>query len=98
MRYLATKNMKSRWPELCHKFVTCIDIYHFVQIQEEIDGVIGFDRPPTMKDRDLLPYTTATVSEMLRCRPAAPITMRGASRDVNVSKHFSCGWSNEGSL
>ncbi|KAM5350245.1 hypothetical protein ACJ41O_006750 [Fusarium nematophilum] len=41
--------------------------------QEEIDRVIGSDRLPTLSDRLDLPYIEATVNEVLRWHPVAPM-------------------------
>lgn len=41
--------------------------------QEELDAVVGRSRLPTFEDRDHLPYVTATVRELLRWRPTAPL-------------------------
>ena len=51
--------------------------------------MVGFERAPSMKDRSSLPYTAATVAEMLRSRPVAAISMRGANADVKVTLPFS---------
>ncbi|KAL4890650.1 cytochrome P450 [Aspergillus ambiguus] len=46
---------------------------HFIsRAQQEIDGVIGPDRLPTLSDRENLPYTAAVVEETLRWRSMAP--------------------------
>ncbi|KDQ25838.1 hypothetical protein PLEOSDRAFT_1113596 [Pleurotus ostreatus PC15] len=39
------------------------------KVQEELDSVIGSDRPPTMEDANMLPQTTAFVLETFRWRP-----------------------------
>ena len=41
--------------------------------QEELDTIVGRSRMPTFEDRDNLPYLRATVRELLRWRPVAPI-------------------------
>lgn len=43
--------------------------------QEEIDRVIGKDRLPTLADRENLPYIEATVKEVLRWHPVAPMCL-----------------------
>jgi len=43
--------------------------------QEEIDSVIGRDRLPELTDRDLLPYTSALVKEVIRWQPIAPLAI-----------------------
>ncbi|XP_072552138.1 cytochrome P450 2J4-like isoform X2 [Salminus brasiliensis] len=40
---------------------------------EEIVSVLGFDRSPCMDDRAQLPYTHATVYEILRCSDIVPL-------------------------
>ncbi|KAK0478982.1 cytochrome P450 [Armillaria novae-zelandiae] len=39
------------------------------KVQEELDMVIGKDRPPTFADQDILPQTMAFVLESFRWRP-----------------------------
>uniref|UniRef100_A0A8P0SFA0 Steroid 17-alpha-hydroxylase/17,20 lyase n=1 Tax=Canis lupus familiaris TaxID=9615 RepID=A0A8P0SFA0_CANLF len=43
------------------------------KIQEEIDQNVGFGRIPTMSDRSKLILLEATIREVLRIRPAAPM-------------------------
>ncbi|KAK0462942.1 cytochrome P450 [Desarmillaria tabescens] len=53
------------------------------KVQEELDAVIGRDRPPTFADQDILPQTMAFVLESFRWRP---VTSGGfphkATRDI----------------
>ncbi|KZT58492.1 cytochrome P450 [Calocera cornea HHB12733] len=43
--------------------------------QEELDRVIGRDRPPSIGDREDLPYCAAIVQEILRWQPATPFAL-----------------------
>ena len=42
--------------------------------QAEIDAVVGRDRLPTLDDLDRLPYIYATIHELLRWWPVAPLS------------------------
>ncbi|CAC5401019.1 CYP17A [Mytilus coruscus] len=43
------------------------------KVQEEIDRVVGKDRLPTVKDRENLSYTEATLHEVMRLGTAVPV-------------------------
>ncbi|KAM9365021.1 steroid 17-alpha-hydroxylase/17,20 lyase [Pholidichthys leucotaenia] len=43
------------------------------QIQEELDSKVGGQRMPQLSDRGNLPYLEATIREVLRIRPVAPL-------------------------
>ncbi|XP_076016444.1 steroid 17-alpha-hydroxylase/17,20 lyase [Genypterus blacodes] len=43
------------------------------RIQEELDIKVGSDRSPQLSDRGSLPYLEATIRELLRIRPVAPL-------------------------
>ncbi|XP_072021832.1 cytochrome P450 2J5-like [Amphiura filiformis] len=56
------------------------------KVQEEIDDVIGRERPPTLPDRLLLPYVDATLMEIQRFRPVGCfVPPRAASVDTELS-------------
>jgi len=44
-----------------------------MKCQEELERVIGRSRMPTLADKNSLPYTRATVRELLRWRPVTPL-------------------------
>lgn len=52
--------------------------------REEIDRVIGPDRLPTVADREKLPYINATVKEVLRWQPVAPMGLPHTSTAEDV--------------
>jgi len=43
--------------------------------QEELDRIVGRERPPTIDDLGSLPYNEALVKEVLRCKPPVPTGM-----------------------
>ena len=53
-----------------HNFVLAMLTYPEAQIiaHKELDQVLGQARLPTFEDRAALPYTTAILQEVLRCR------------------------------
>lgn len=56
---------------------SCLISSSFLQvqqkIQEELDHKVGFNRHPVHADRQHLNYLDATISEILRIRPVAPL-------------------------
>jgi len=56
-------------------FILAMVLYPDVMLraQKEIDEVVGRDRLPNFGDYDKLPYIQATVKEVLRWRPVAPL-------------------------
>ena len=44
-----------------------------IQVCQEIDAVIGHEGTPHYDDRTRMPYTEATIAELLRIRPIAPL-------------------------
>ncbi|XP_070569887.1 cytochrome P450 2U1-like [Ptychodera flava] len=45
------------------------------KVQEELDHVVGKDRFPEMSDRPNLPYTEATITEVLRIASTVPLSV-----------------------
>ncbi|KAL1477821.1 hypothetical protein MTO96_035450, partial [Rhipicephalus appendiculatus] len=59
------------------------------QLQQEIDAVVGHERPPSWQDRALMPLTMSTIWEMYRCKPPTPFGIpREAAEDTHFGKHF----------
>lgn len=57
--------------------------------QEELERVISRSRMPTLADQNLLPYTRATIRELLRWRPVIPLCELCSKMDgYYQSKHF----------
>ncbi|XP_077195440.1 cytochrome P450 2D14-like [Paroedura picta] len=57
------------------------------RVQEEIEEVLGSDKPATMKDQPNLPYTNAVIHEIQRCADVIPIAFPyRAQRDVQIDK------------
>ncbi|KAG0710129.1 Methyl farnesoate epoxidase [Chionoecetes opilio] len=55
------------------------------KVQAELDEVVGRSRMPSLEDRTKLAYSDATLSEVLRIRSAAPITVpHKATKDTTV--------------
>ncbi len=52
--------------------------------QAEIDRVIGSNRLPSLADRENLPYVDATVKEVLRWHPVAPMGLPHTSTEDDV--------------
>ena len=59
------------------------------KIQDEIENVVGSLRMPQFSDRDAMPYTMATVYEVLRYTSFAPLALpHRALEDTNFEGHF----------
>ncbi|KZT58487.1 cytochrome P450 [Calocera cornea HHB12733] len=60
-----------------HNFLAAMVLHQSVQAkaQAELDTIIGREHPPTLEDRERLPYCTALVSEVLRWQPVIPLGM-----------------------
>jgi len=59
-----------------------------VKAQAELDSVVGRERPPTVDDRDSLPYIHAIVKETLRWHPPLPMDIARASIEDDVYKGY----------
>uniref|UniRef100_A0A670XN52 Steroid 17-alpha-hydroxylase/17,20 lyase n=1 Tax=Pseudonaja textilis TaxID=8673 RepID=A0A670XN52_PSETE len=59
------------------------------KIQEELDQKIGFNRHPVLADRQHLNYLEATISEVLRIRPVAPLLIpHEALADTSIGEYY----------
>ncbi|CAF0802425.1 unnamed protein product [Rotaria sordida] len=63
--------------------------YVQVNIHEEIDRIIGKDRPPCDKDRSRMFYIEAVLLESMRCHCAGPILLpRATTQDITFHNYF----------
>ncbi|KAK7427395.1 hypothetical protein QQZ08_006164 [Neonectria magnoliae] len=71
-------------------FFLAMTIFPEVQrkAQEEIDRVVGRDRLPTSADRQNLPYIEATVKEVFRWHPVAPMGLPHTSTEDDVCEGY----------
>ncbi|XP_071496077.1 cytochrome P450 2A6-like [Diadema antillarum] len=59
-----------------------------MKVADEINSVIGQERAPLYEDRKRMPYTQATLSEILRFRPVAPFGLpHFTSEDVRTGDY-----------
>ena len=56
------------------------------RLQQEVDEIIG-RRPVRLSDREHMPYTQATIYELLRYTTVVPITRREALEDTTIIGH-----------
>ncbi|XP_024947074.1 probable cytochrome P450 304a1 isoform X2 [Cephus cinctus] len=73
---------------------TCIKyMMHFPEVkkkvQDEIDSIVGPDRLPILEDRKMLPYTEATIRELLRYETSTPLGVP----HVATENTLFCGYS-----
>eukprot|EP00057_Strongylocentrotus_purpuratus_P030622 XP_782220.1 PREDICTED: cytochrome P450 2C15 [Strongylocentrotus purpuratus] len=58
------------------------------KVISEIDLVVGRERAPCMEDRKDMPYTDATLTEVLRFRPVAPLGVpHVTAKDVEIGEY-----------
>ncbi|KAI1209572.1 putative cytochrome P450 oxidoreductase OrdA-like protein [Annulohypoxylon truncatum] len=71
-------------------FFLAMTVYPEIQqkAQEEIDRVVGQYRLPNMADREHLPYIEATVKEVLRWHPVAPMALPHTSTDDDICEGY----------
>ncbi|KZT58525.1 cytochrome P450 [Calocera cornea HHB12733] len=67
-------------------FLGAMMLYPEVQAKahDELDKVVGRDRPPTMEDRDALPYCNAIVKEVLRWQPVTTVGLPHAMMNDEI--------------
>nr|CAD7570502.1 unnamed protein product [Timema californicum] len=58
------------------------------QIQDEIDAVVGRERLPSSDDRIKMPYTDATINEILRFANVAPLVCPSLSTHLRQGCHL----------
>ena len=56
--------------------------------QQELDTVVGSDRPPNMEDIPSLPYIQVVLFEVARWMPAIPLSLPHAVTEDDVYKGF----------
>ncbi|XP_075043098.1 cytochrome P450 2F3-like [Mixophyes fleayi] len=59
------------------------------RIQKEIDSVVGRDRSPTITDRNMMPYTEATIYELMRFCDVIPISLPHRTSKDTVFRGYS---------
>ena len=45
------------------------------RIYQEIETIVGFERRPTVRDRNFMPYVQATFIEAMRCSNMVPLLL-----------------------
>ena len=56
--------------------------------QDEIDRIVGQSRLPTVADRVNLPYVEATLKELLRWNPVAPMSLPHMSSEDDTYEGY----------
>ncbi|XP_044524525.1 cytochrome P450 2F2-like [Gracilinanus agilis] len=63
--------------------------YSAEKIQEEIDSMVGQERPPCLEDRERLPYTNAVIHEIQRFISVLPMSLPHIlTQDTHFRGHF----------
>uniref|UniRef100_A0A8D2Q5Z9 Steroid 17-alpha-hydroxylase/17,20 lyase n=1 Tax=Varanus komodoensis TaxID=61221 RepID=A0A8D2Q5Z9_VARKO len=70
-----------------------VDIFPWLQVRQkihdELEKVLSFNRYPLLKDRQHLPYLEATISEVLRIQPVAPLLIpHEALEDTSIGEYI----------
>jgi cytochrome P450 len=73
-----------------HSFFLAMTLFPDIQkkAQTEIDDVIGYNRLPTIADRESLPYLSALVLEVLRWFALAPLGVAHVAMEDDVYEGF----------
>lgn len=60
----------------------------FKRLQQEVDTVVGYDRSPQIFDLEKMPYTLATIIELLRIHSLVPALLPHKTlEDTSVGEH-----------
>ncbi|XP_029452614.1 cytochrome P450 2U1-like [Rhinatrema bivittatum] len=67
-----------------------MSLYPDVQekVQAEIDAVIGRDRPPSLTDKALMPFTEATIMEVQRMTTVVPLSVPHMASETTVFQGY----------
>ena len=67
----------------CFLFSLCAE-----RVQAEIDSVVGSSRPPSVADKENMPYTDAVIHEMQRMANILPLNLvRRTVKDTTLDKY-----------
>ena len=58
------------------------------ELQREVDDVIGDSRVPSIFDRNSMPYTSATIYELLRYTSLVPTLSHSALESASLANHL----------
>ncbi|KAF8444934.1 cytochrome P450 [Boletus edulis BED1] len=77
-------------PSTLSAFFLAMTLYPevFRKAQVEIDAVVGYERLPTIGDRDELPYVNAICKELLRWNAVSPLAMHVTIQDEIYDGYF----------